>query len=223
MWHTQEGDRVLTGDEGKLFLASLRFMVDILEDDDLEDAWAFRVEVFDRLTVGQKLTMLRDVARALLDPTEPMPELSAVNEGTVAAVYQNLLDNTLMEVDEDDETQVDQSFRYYWRSLIMAAVKEAEQAENVSPDPEWNPTIESNAMGDWDTLVAYLENRILWDDGDWDLEEEIADSSPELAQHQKEVLGITDDYFLAVAPDPPESEIPKLIDEIRELCGPDTA
>jgi hypothetical protein len=63
----------------------------------------------------------------------------------------------------------------------------------------------------------------LWDDGDWDLEEEIADSSPELAQHQKEVLGITDDYFLAVAPDPPESEIPKLIDEIRELCGPDTA
>ncbi len=27
-----------------------------------------------RLTLGQKLTMLRDVARALLDPTVPMPE-----------------------------------------------------------------------------------------------------------------------------------------------------
>ncbi len=162
MWHTQKGDRVLTGEEAKVFLASLRFMVDILEDDDLEDAWTFRVEVFDRLTLGQKLTMLRDVAQALLDPTIPMPELSAVNEGTIAAVYQNLLNNTLMECDEDDDTQVDQSFRYYWRSLIMEAVKEADQAENVSPDPDWNPTIESNDMGDWDILVQCLENRILW-------------------------------------------------------------
>ncbi len=40
MWHTQEGDRVLAGEEAKVFLASLRFMVDILEDDELEDAWA---------------------------------------------------------------------------------------------------------------------------------------------------------------------------------------
>jgi hypothetical protein len=110
MWHTPEGDRVLTGNEAKLFLASLRFMADILEDDDHEDAWSFRVEVFDRLTLGQKLTMLRDVARALLDPTESMPELSAVNEGTVAAVYQNLLDNTLMEVDEDEEPQTKVQF-----------------------------------------------------------------------------------------------------------------
>ncbi len=146
---------------------------------------------------------------------------TAVNEGTVAAVYQNLLDNNLMEVDEDNEMQVDQSFRYYWRSLIMAAVKEAEKAEDVPPDPDWNPTIESNAMSDWDVLVECLENRILWDDADWDLEEEIADSPPELAQHQKEFLGITDEYFLAVAPDPPENEIPQLIDDIRKLCGPE--
>jgi hypothetical protein len=220
MWHTQAGDRVLAGAEARLFKASLRFMVDILEDDDQEDSWAFRIEMFDRLTVGQKLTMLCDVARALLDPAVPMPELTAVNEATVAAVYQNLLDNILMEVDDDGEIQGDPSIRYYWRRLIMAAVKEAERAENLPIDPEQQPTPESNDMDDWDPLVEDLENRILWD-GDWELESNIADSSPEDAQRSKDFLGITDEYYLDVAPDPPDSEIPKLVRQLKTLCGPD--
>jgi hypothetical protein len=59
MCHTQEGDRVLTGNEAKLFLASLRFMVDIMEDNDLEDTWAFRVEVFDRAIASPSGAALR--------------------------------------------------------------------------------------------------------------------------------------------------------------------
>jgi hypothetical protein len=226
MWHTQEGDRVLTGTEATLFRESLGFMVDVVQEGPADDPWTFGVDAFDRLTVGQKLTMLRDVAKALLDPQEPMPELTAVNEATVAAVYQNLLDNTRMEVEDEgveDDAGDELATRHSWRRLIMAAIDDLDRADNLPPVPEWRPTAESNDMADWEALVVYFENRILWDDGDGELESDIADCSPEEAQHQRDILGITDEYYLAVAPDPPDSEIPKLVRQINALCGPDAA
>src|SRR5215218_5415786 len=88
MWRTQIGSRVLAGAEWSLFREGVDTLWDQVEDAFRDpDIFETGVAVFDRLQPNQRLAAIAWVAKALHDETEPTPALSAVSEGTVAAVF----------------------------------------------------------------------------------------------------------------------------------------
>ena len=88
-WHTQGGDRTLAGAEAVLIREALAYVVDMVEDDIVEpaDPWEFGVAAFDCLEPSARLAMLAEVGWPLLRDTESFPELTALNEATVAVLF----------------------------------------------------------------------------------------------------------------------------------------
>ena len=94
------------------------------------------------------------------------------------------------------------------RQLILAACREAEVAEEL-------PKANCRDKSEWDFPIEFLESRVLWD-YDWQLADS-ADLDPDAGQRLKDELGIADDYFVAVPPDPPDAEAERLLQIIIEL------
>src|SRR4051812_19872002 len=91
MWWTAEDERVLTGAEWDLFRLGLSTLWDDVEmSDDDEEPRTTGVAVFDNLRKPERLALLAHVARGLHDEGEPCPDLTALSEGTVAAVFAQL-------------------------------------------------------------------------------------------------------------------------------------
>jgi hypothetical protein len=215
MWHTQEGDRVLKGAEAHLFATGVWVIMQGIEAmaDEPDDEGDSGVDAFDRLSRMQRLAMLRDVTKALLDKSVPAPRLTAVNEATVAAVFEVIQMHTTMEIEMS--RQLDRSERYLWREDLLKTYREV---YGEQPDPNFPlPRKNSRDTTDWELVIGALSERILWDD-DWNLESGIVDCPPELAQLQMTVLTIDDEYFQGIAPDPPDSKMPAILEELRALC-----
>ena len=101
MWRTEQGNRVLKGAEAALFFECLGDLwAEIELCAEIEEDHRVGIKIFDNLAVGQKLSMLIHAGEALIDPTIPAPRLMAVNEATVAAVFNQLRIN--LEVQFDD-------------------------------------------------------------------------------------------------------------------------
>jgi len=60
-------------------------------------------------------------------------------------------------------------------------------------------------------------DRVLWEDRDFEEEELFLDSGPEITGFLKEQLGIADDYFIGVAPDP--TQLDSIRESLRQLCN----
>src|SRR5205085_6696403 len=96
---TSLGERTLEGTEALVFrtalldLASWHF--DVAEDGDETTG----IPAFDRLTVSQKIATLELVGRALLQDDVQAPELTCVNEATVAAVFSQIRERLADEID----------------------------------------------------------------------------------------------------------------------------
>ena len=88
MWRSEGGDRVLRGAEAKLFAESLLYLIEL----ELSETGQFRcgIPVFDSLTYPQKITVLHQAAHALFCEAVPVPEPTAVLDGAVGAVFQNM-------------------------------------------------------------------------------------------------------------------------------------
>lgn len=90
-WWTAEDERVLSGAEWDLFRLGLSTLWDYLEmSDDDEEPQTTGIAVFDNLRKRERLVLLAQVARGLRDEGEPCPDLTALMEGTVAAVFAQL-------------------------------------------------------------------------------------------------------------------------------------
>jgi hypothetical protein len=90
MWCTAEDERVLSGAEWELFRLGLSTLWDDVEMSDDEEPGTTGVAVFDNHRKPERLALLAQVARALHDEGEPCPDLTALMEGTVAAVFAQL-------------------------------------------------------------------------------------------------------------------------------------
>ena len=202
MYWTPEGARILSGAEATVFVAALAIMVDLLTDEDVE----FGVLALDRLQRGQKLVVLEQVAAALLSEATPMPKLSAVIEAAVAAVYRFLEEMICQECDELAAAPLD-SERPSWRQRALAACRETGLDDEL-------PEAESTDVDEWSLVIAGLADRVLWDT-DFEAEDEHLDADPETSRCVKALMGIHEDYFLAVPLDPLEAEIPGLIARLR--------
>ena len=204
MYDTPGGVRVLLGPERLLFTESLAMMVDFLSDEDID----FGVTVFDRLQRNQKIAVLYEVGRALLMESEPAPQLTAVIEATVASVYRHAHDMVFQEIESGSDGHA--STLPTWRELVLAAVRNSDVMERL-PHPG------STNKEAWDFLIVCLEGQVLWDD-DWEIEEQL-DVPPESSRRWKQKLGIPDDYYTAVAPDPSDAEAEIMLEKLRQLTS----
>ena len=201
MYRTPVGDRILSPAEARLFAESLRTIGDYLSDVEL----TMGAGVFDDLQRNQQIAVLHTIARALLCQDEPAPTLTAVIEAGVWCVYQNIRD--MIEVELDDAAGLMPGAT--WRQLILAACREAEVAEEL-------PEEDCRDKREWDFPIEVLESRVLWD-YDWQLENSI-DLAPDAGRRLKDELGIADDYFVAVPPDPPDAEAERLLQAMNQLA-----
>jgi hypothetical protein len=217
VWRTSRKERVLLGAEAALMRESMAFMWATIEEEahGRADHWPFGVPVFDRLTCQQQLAMLADVGEALFREDVPAPELTAVNEGTIGAMFANIRQRIEIEID-DEWLRDGKSMRQFVLEAIREVDKEPPPVFEKLPDAESSaplPDAECDDTDEWDLLVEVLESFILWD-ADWLDEELYVDDDPRTNSLCKYQMGVADGYYTAIAPDPTEHE---LIDVRRRL------
>ena len=203
MWWTPDGERILQGAEARLFREGLAVLVDMVRED-YEGYQEFGTPPFDNLQPNQKLAVLAEVSSALLQEGRPMPRLTAVREATVAAVYEAIMIWVEMEIDQSAEGLASPT----WRELILAACRERGIEELLDPASE--------EIGEWELLVACLSDAVLWDE-DWRNSESLLDADPKAGEAVKKLLGIDEDYYVAVPPDPTEEEMESVWTTLRGL------
>ena len=203
MWWTPDGERVLQGAEAKLFREALAVIVDMVRDDHA-GRWDFSAPPFDKLQPNQKLAVLAEVGSALLQANQPMPRLTAVREAAVGAVYEASMLMVEMEIDQPAEGRESPT----WREMVLAACRELGIEDLLDP--------QSNDLDEWEVLICCLTDGVLWDE-DWRDGENLLDADPRAGGEVKKLLGIDEDYYVAVPPDPTDEEMEAILAKLRAL------
>jgi hypothetical protein len=91
----------IDGAEAALIRETLAYVVDMVEDEITAsaDPWEFGVAAFDRLEPPARLAMLAEVGWHLLRETESYPELTTLNEATVAVLFNAIEQGLELEID----------------------------------------------------------------------------------------------------------------------------
>jgi len=222
MWHTSRGDRTLQGDEATLIREAIDTMVDVLSlhmDDDPAGGVICEsgIAVFDQLTPSQRIALLHDAATHLLTDMGDAPRLSAPLEATIAAIFKDVRDHVAIEVDFPQSTEHDRWVeRPGWRHLVASAFHSVTISEG---DFEYLDELPLEASGDlhqWEHVIDYLADAILWD-RDFELSGTFLDMDPEILRERRQILGIDDDYYTQVAPDPRPAEVAELVSATRKI------
>lgn len=71
---------------------------------------------------------------------------------------------------------------------------------------------------EWELIVDGLTNRILWDN-DFNSVGAFLDTEPDKAEEMRDKMGIDDNYYRAVPPDPKDADIPVMLAKVKDLCG----
>ncbi len=131
-----------------------------------------------------------------------------------------------------------------WRRRVLAAVDELRRDDHGEEvwQPGWTPP-DDERWGDdadrwidggdadehpappdadcidndrWALWIEYLADAILWD-RDFEMAEDFLDADPRVSRHRRQLLGIREDYFTRVPPDPKPGELTGLISDTRAL------
>jgi hypothetical protein len=154
--------------------------------------------------MGQKLFALYRAGRALLQPDEPPPEITAFLDAAVAAVYQHAFDMVLQEIDDPDFVPREPSCR----QLVIEAARESDIIDQAP--------METNCdKEEWEMMVECLTDQVLRD-RDFDLDVHL-DADPDATRSLKQMVGISETYYTAVAHDPPDEQLNLYIDALKGL------
>jgi hypothetical protein len=109
------------------------------------------------------LALLARVANALFKSDVVAPQLSAVNEATVAAIFAQIGGNLVIELDYAKEDNLPSDYDiYHWRKLIAGCQEPPRGGDDFHLDVKCADLI------DWEVVIECLTDRILWD-ADWDI------------------------------------------------------
>ena len=213
MWMLSDDERVVTKAEWHCLRIGLASLCDfIAEDQDGQSDFATTgVQVFDRLTASQKLAILADTCEALRFPNVPAPQLNAVNEGTIAALLQSFWQQLVIELDMCDDFDDEDYPLLECRSALLCAFEDEE-------DPDTRAMLPYEDESDsemWHDLFTLFESRFL-DDTDYALVA-LLDVPAEKSQEVKAIMGIDEDYFICIAPDPNERQMLKVSQKLAIL------
>jgi len=222
MWHTSRGDRTLKGDEAELVSRAIEEMVAALlmhVDDDFEDAatdCVSGIAVYDACTPSQRIGLLHDVAKHLLTETVESLPLSALTDATVAAIFIEIRDQIAIEIGLGEG--LTEEGRPSWRTMVLAAHRAVFPSRADRDDVAGNDEIvaSSRDLRDWEVMVEDLADSILWD-RDFEMAEVFLDIDPGVSRHRRRLLGIDDNYFTMVAPDPRPQEAFQLAARTRDI------
>ena len=213
MWRTPIGERTLRGLEWELFREGLGLLKDQVATwlDD-PDSSTTGVAAFDCLQPASRLAMLAIVGKALHDEAEPCPELTALTEGTFASVYVTIGDFIEVEIDIASRDPSPEDDEFGLRRLVLDTFRE------VAPEFEGSlPAPDCEDQGEWTFLLDMLMDRVLWD-RDFEDEELFLDVEPGQGRYLKRAMGISREYFTAIAPEPGHDELAAIRDSLRRLC-----
>ncbi len=210
-WRTSQGVRTLKGAEAALIREALGDVAEIVEDEfDGEEPWEFGTRQFDQQEPLVKLALLAEVGSALLRDTETVPELTAVNEATVAILFDHIQQSVEFEID----CERDMEAPFFWRTLVLAASHEMGDTSELEL-----PTSDCRAVDEWSLSVESLADRILWD-RDFEIVDDIADLPPEQSAAVRSSARIGGEYAAALPPSPRDDDLPRIRAVIKELCEP---
>lgn len=217
-WHTTLGDRCLVGPEAQLVREIVDYMHDIIGctldvtldgDDEIVE---YGVPEFDKLTPPQKIALLEQVLRQMLTATEAPPALNVINESAIAAIYEAIRQMVLSEIELESNHNEPGTFDpHHWRKLLLEVARADADDSTELPDATCGDEEE------WGLILDSITMRVLWDDDYMDAEA-VLDATPQSARRHRRKLGIKGDYFIAVAPDPKESDLPAIRERLRALC-----
>jgi hypothetical protein len=205
MWQMSCGEAVLRGAEWVVFRTGLGVLVDLVTEE-LESGGELPcdtgVEVFDYLRADQKLAMLSLVAWALKDEAVPPPELTALTEGTVAAVYASVRDFLVCEIDAADRAESEED-RTGWRSLVLTAVNTFMEPDDWEDPP---PKVTSDDVSDWEFLIECLKDRVFWD-RDWEMASPFLDVDRYMRWALEGHVSVIPEYYTHLPPEPTQKEL----------------
>ncbi len=215
MWITALGTRVLRGAEWELFRVGLSTLWDEIESQqDDEEPGLTDVKAFDRLTRPERIALLAQVGKGLHDRREPCPDLTALNEAAVAAVFAQVRYLVSVEIDAQlsgfgafSTSRTDRP-----RQLVLAAAREVDPERRVDL-----PKATSTNLSEWFDVIQTMLFRIL-DDIDYLAADSFLDLPPSRSRSMKDMLGIPDDYF-STPPDFPNLQMLEAIRaDLRRIC-----
>ena len=210
MWNTAMGERTLHGAERRMVMSAGWGLVDFISVAAPDDKAMFGIVLFDRLTWQQQIMMLEKVLTALVEPTIPALQSSALLDATVAAIYTQVhtsveieLDNARMEL---DSSLGDENYFEVRQEILEALREPVDSDEPIEDSPEggW-PTILCDEIDEWELAIESLRSRILADE-DWQMEALAMDLAPQKSRSMKQEMGIQRDYFIGIPPDGSDKE-----------------
>jgi len=177
------------------------------------------IPVFDGLPKADRLALLALVAKGLCDEDEPCPDLTALTEGTVAAIFAHLL--YLIEVGIELQEEwggashpAGENQPISLRELVLAAARQV--GLNCG---RLTSRSGSDELEEWSDLIDALKDRILWDDRDYLAGSVFLDLDPDLGCTLKEQLGIPDDYYSAAPVETTRRGLDDVRASLRRVCG----
>lgn len=197
-----------------MFVESLGMIVDALSLGDYEAG----IAVFDDLQRNQKIAVLLGISKALLRDNVSPPPLTAISEAAVAVVYRHMRERVADEIGAHEFDDLSDGRDVFgeglknpgpsWRTLVLSACRETIEIDHL-------PRPDDSTEDEWSFLIDCLEDRVLWDN-DWEIVEQ-QDIAPEQQQRLKEVMGIDEDYFVWVPPDPKDELAARMLTELQYL------
>ena len=209
MFSTVNGVRIATGAEAELIRQTAAVLADAIRaEKEIDVPIPTDINVFSSLSPDQKMYCLRVVTEALLVPEIEPPPKVALYEGTVAAIYEQLSRNLEDELYRQTEEQDAKAVDTFNRKLLSDA------ATQLEPDQVW-PHPECVLEEEWDQVITSVQFSVLGD-YDWEMEVDFLDMKPQEAKMKKTMLGIDNDYYVAIPPDDaeldPESDLRRMIE-----------
>lgn len=236
MWHTSRGDRTLRGEEAALVCNAIDMMIEGLlvhvDEDFVEEGTVCEsgIALYDAFSPAQRIGLLHDVATHLLTPTEQTLPLSAALEATIAAIFVDIRDQVAIEIDfpsvdsDPSQTRANDPSNHgepTWRQGVLAAYKSLVQSDatkvaECEPPEHELPNATCRDIRVWEGLVESLADAILWD-RDFEMADSFLDADPGVSQQRRRLLGISEDYFTRVAPDPRPDDVAELASRTRSI------
>ena len=212
MWHTADGTRTLTGAEARLIRDTAWDLVDAIRaEKSLGSTLQFGIVLFDQLTWQQQVVMIAKVLRPLLIPSIGPPTPTALLDATVAAIYAQMHTNLQCEIDVEQTSSQNEEGDTERRQQILEVIRE-HGAEGNWPDAE------CVVMDTWELAIAEIQSWMLADE-DWQLDDRALDLPPDKSREFKQTLGIRDDYFTDVPPDPNDQQARAAWADIVEIAS----
>ena len=151
------------------------------------------------------------------DEAEPCPDLTALTEGTVAAIFAQTRYHIEAEIELQEEAIASgSSGRVRSRPLLGMVLAAAEQ---VGIDRGLlHAESGSDALAEWSDLIDELRDRIRWDDRDYLAGDAFLELDPAVGDALKEQLGIAEDYYSAAPVDATAAGLEEIRVSLRRIC-----